>query len=873
MKKLLKSMLLISTLTLTGCSIEDFFDVSDNFVINATDKKQTYLVGETYDSFVDKEGLNVTYQSSKETKQIYKDVYTYVLKDVNGASVNAKEAFKSEGLYNVDVSYKKKSFKNVTIKVINDTSKVSSISITPSETPLTVGKSVSLTANVLPSTAKDKSVTWSSSSDSVAIVTSSGTVTGCSTGSATITATANDGSGVKGTAIINVQSASTDVKITNLLISPSSKSLKVGESFSITKTIIPSNATNKTLTFTSSDSSVITVDDNGKVSAKGEGTAQITVKTVDGSNISKVCSVSVEAAPVLVQNITLSSTSLSLEINDITKLTATVSPENAANKTIAWTALDSSVVSVKTDGTVTAVGVGSTTITAKASDGSGVKATCSVTVKNSAGYIPVTGISLNETSKTVDEGDTFSLEATLQPSNATNRSVSWSSSNETVAKVSGAGTVTTYSSGTAVITAKSLDNTSKTATCYLTVNKKAGSKGAWTILLYMCGSDLESDSYQGGQATADLKEIKSVTNQPSDVNIVVEAGGSKSWKTGAGITLSSSKLNRFHLRNKAYVMDEQIANDSMGKSSTLQSFLEWGIENYPADKYGLILWNHGGGLRGVCYDENYSDDSLLNKEVITAVKNSFTNKHIDKFEFIGYDACLMQTMEVAEFNSKYFNYQVGSEESESGTGWDYDTWVDDLYAKKDTKTILKAIVDGFIKDNGGADATGGWYQSSYGYGSEYYPADQTLSYLDLTKMAAFKDAWESMAGVLKGKITSSNKSSFNSNIIGKTKYFAGSDYDSFCLFDAGHFLEVLEANSTFNPGSSYISSIKSAMNDLICYNLVQKEAAHDAHGLSFYYTAGTGYSQSNYNSSTYSNFTNWIAVAKNGGYINSSYQY
>ena len=81
--------------------------------------------------------------------------------------------------------------------------------------------------------------------------------------------------------------------------------------------------------------------------------------------------------------------------------------------------------------------------------------------------------------------------------------------------------------------------------------------------------------------------------------------------------------------------------------------------------------------------------------------------------------------------------------------------------------------------------------SGYTYQDTYYPADQTLSYLDLNNMAAYKNAWEDMAGQLKNMITTSNKSSFNSNVIGKTKYFAGSDYDYFCEFDAYHFLTIL----------------------------------------------------------------------------------
>ena len=110
--------------------------------------------------------------------------------------------------------------------------------------------------------------------------------------------------------------------------------------------------------------------------------------------------------------------------------------------------------------------------------------------------------------------------------------------------------------------------------------------------------------------------------------------------------------------------------------------------------------------------------------------------------------------------------------------------------------------------------------------------------------------------------------------IGKTKYFGSSDYDYFCTFDVYHFLTLLSANTTFNPGSTYINNVKTAFNKLVIYNIAQKEAASDAHGLCLYYVAGTGYNQSTYSSSTYTNFTNWAYLSKTyGGAITSSYSY
>ncbi len=480
--------------------------------------------------------------------------------------------------------------------------------------------------------------------------------------------------------------------------------------------------------------------------------------------------------------------------------------------------------------------------------------------------VAVTGLSLSAKTAEVYVGKTFTLTPTISPNNATNTNVNWTSSNTSVATVSN-GLITGVKAGTCTVTATSVSNKNVSATCNVTVKEASTTKNAkWTILIYMCGSDLESEN---GLATSDLDEIASVSGQTSDYNVVIEAGGASSWASTYSYVINKNYLNRFHLSNKKFVKDAQISKASMAQSATLQSFLEWGISTYPADKYGVILWNHGGGMQGVCFDENYAYDSLLNNEVVTAVKGARNSLGIaDKFEFIGYDACLMGLQDVAEFNAPYFNYMASSQESENGYGWDYDTWLDDLFAGKDTKTILKAVADGFIEDNGGVDAYGGYDDER-----TYYPADQTFSYYDLSKMDAYRTAWENMAAQLKNKITTSNCKNFN-RIIAKTKYFAEEDYASYCEFDAYHFVTLLEKDATFNPGITYTTAVKNALNDLVVYNITQNEAAHDAYGISFYYVAGTDGSQKYFAKSTYSNFTNWTYLSANfGSDISSIYAY
>ena len=469
--------------------------------------------------------------------------------------------------------------------------------------------------------------------------------------------------------------------------------------------------------------------------------------------------------------------------------------------------------------------------------------------------------SISASAISVSTGNSESISISYFPADATNKKIiSYISNNTSIATVDGSGNVTGVAVGSTTITVtaeEKYNNNPIACNVSVTVTEKKGD--AWTILLYLCGSSLESGSdygsiYYGGAATSDIEEILSVSNQPDDVNFVIQTGGASEWLSTYGI--SSSNNQRYHVENKQLVKDNnKVYNNykGMGDASTLKDFLVWGLETYPAEKVGLILWNHGGGLDGVCYDEKKNNNALTNDEVVTAVSGALTETGLSKLEFIGYDACLMQMMEVAEFNAPYFNYQIASQESEAGSGWDYDTWVDDLYLKKSTENILKAIVDGFIEDNGGVNYQGETYQG------QYYAADQTLSYLDLSKISDFKTAWEALATQVQSKITSSNKSTFKSNVVGKTKWFAEKD-EYYAEFDCYNFLEKLSSNSTFNPGVNYISDVKTALENLVKYNVVQKKDAGDAHGLSFYF--GTPY-----NSSTYSHFSNWVSLVSNvGGY-------
>lgn len=329
-----------------------------------------------------------------------------------------------------------------------------------------------LEAIVEPETATNKNVTWSSSDTTVATVNQKGHVVAQNKeGTATITVRTEDGDKTA-KCTISVKAPEVVISVTSVELNLKTLDMKIGESSNLSATVNPANATNKNVNWTSSNESVATVDESGNVTAVGEGTADITVETVDG-NTTATCTVKVEK--VSVSSITLNKTGAELEEEETLALTATITPSNASYKTVNWTSDNESVATVDENGKVTAISVGTAKITATAD---GKTATCSITVKEKV--IHVESITLTKTKVEMLEGESFRLYATVYPSNATNGTVTWTSSDNTVATVDGNGNVSLIAEGTATITATA---DGKTATCTVTVMPKTS--GALTYNFYV----------------------------------------------------------------------------------------------------------------------------------------------------------------------------------------------------------------------------------------------------------------------------------------------------------------------------------------------------------------------------------------------------
>jgi len=254
------------------------------------------------------------------------------------------------------------------------------------------------------------------------------------------------------------------VFVTGVKLDETALTLEQGNVATLTATVAPANATNRSVTWMTSNSEVATVSDNGMVMAISVGTATITVVTDESKKTAK-CAVTVTEPTIPATDVTLNKSTLSLPAGDKETLTATVTPTNATNKTVTWSSDETTVATVDVlTGEVTAVAPGTATITASVGGGT-ITATCAVTVT----AVAVTGVTLNKNELTLAVGRKETLTATVAPTNATNKTVTWSSDKTTVATVDAAtGEVTAVAEGTANITATTADGNFHDA-CAVTV--------------------------------------------------------------------------------------------------------------------------------------------------------------------------------------------------------------------------------------------------------------------------------------------------------------------------------------------------------------------------------------------------------------------
>lgn len=211
-----------------------------------------------------------------------------------------------------------------------------------------------------------------------------------------------------------------------------------------------------------------------------------------------------------------------------------------------------------------------------------------------------------------------------------------------------------------------------------------------TIMVYLCATDLEA---QGGMATADLNEMLHAEISEK-VNVIVETGGTQQWQNSV---ISSRTNQRYRLTNKGLVpLEKDLGRQSMVDPATLADFIRYSRSKYPADRYMLVMWDHGGGsVTGYGYDQNFPNDGMTIDEIQTALKGGGCT-----FDMIGFDACLMATLETAIVLEPYADYMVASEETEPGSGWYYTNWITALSRNTSIPTtdLGKVLIDDYVKE-------------------------------------------------------------------------------------------------------------------------------------------------------------------------------
>ena len=337
--------------------------------------------------------------------------------------------------------------------------------------------------------------------------------------------------------------------------------------------------------------------------------------------------------------------------------------------------------------------------------------------------------------------------------------------------------------------------------------------GSWAVYWYLCGSDLESN---GGFATNDLSELMEV-ELPENVNVVIETGGSAVWQNDL---MDADKLQRWLYNSEGLQLVDEQPSASMGEAQTLADFLSFAKENYPAEKTAVVFWNHGGGsVTGAAFDEIYSYDSLTLDEMYQAF-SSVWNPSMEKqpLELIGFDTCLMATVDVAYTFADLAHYLVASEETEPANGWYYSQWVGTLAQNPSMngEELGKVICDAY-------------YAGCEEVGTQ---DNTTLSLTDLTKVQTLLDAYDTFgAEALAAACTDPGFFSQFGRVAAQSENYGGNTKEQGYtnMVDLGH----MARQSVGMLGSA--QEVLDALDDCVLYQ-VGGQYRTEATGLSCYYS-------------------------------------
>ncbi|MCL2360939.1 MAG: clostripain-related cysteine peptidase [Defluviitaleaceae bacterium] len=347
----------------------------------------------------------------------------------------------------------------------------------------------------------------------------------------------------------------------------------------------------------------------------------------------------------------------------------------------------------------------------------------------------------------------------------------------------------------------------------------------YTIMIYMNGSDLESDF---GAATTDLIEMLESGLDSRHANIVILTGGTNRWQNDV---IPANECVIWEMADGWLYEVDSMGLVNMGEPSTLRDFIKYSMEHFPGNKYGLIMWDHGGGsIAGFGHDEKFNDDALTLRDMKLAFEEAGLRDN--KLEFLGFDACLMATVEMAVLAADYAHVMIASEDLEPGDGWDY-VFLGALNCDPNMNgfDLGKVIVDTFM---------------------DFYGPDSdellSLSVVDLARVGPVMDTMGRLMGLASGSIKTKESPSFYqlAERRGITKTFGeGSPRDNYSdMVDVGDMAVMLEC---FFPREA--AAVIHALNRCVVYNRHNSDI--ELFGLSTFYVYG-GKSEGVHSLRTYS---------------------
>lgn len=332
-----------------------------------------------------------------------------------------------------------------------------------------------------------------------------------------------------------------------------------------------------------------------------------------------------------------------------------------------------------------------------------------------------------------------------------------------------------------------------------------------TIMIYMIGSDLETEGRAG---TNDIKEIIDAEYNTEDVNIVLYIGGAKKWHMSE---IDENENAIFEIEDDKLKKVKSYKLKPMNNKNTLTEFIDYTYENYDSKKYSLILWDHGGGpIWGYGKDENDKSGSLMSiKDIDEALNNSELIKN-EKLEFLGFDACLMSSIEIANAYKEEAEYLIAAAEIEPGDGWDYH-FLNEINKETTSVEIGIHIIDYYHK----------FYVENpsgiYGY---YYTPSVTLSLIDLSKIDTLVASVNDLFGAIEPNISVSTYNTI-ARSASRTKIYGTEGYD------------LLDLYSLVNGFEGYQSKVGEVQNSIRSAVVYHKTNIGGCTGLSIYFPVDT----------------------------------